>query len=121
MGKSVTQEIAYYCHKDTNYALTVVPKLGVNWMSRFQDCQSSILAMYTRFCNVKQPKGVVPEKVQPFYDALSTLLASNKYLPQNIHNMDKTGCAFGDVQRKKVLVHKDTGAKRAVAMQAKQL
>jgi hypothetical protein len=34
--------------------------------------------------------------------------------------MDKTGCAFGNMQRKKVLVHKDTGAKRAVAMQAKQ-
>jgi aerobic-type carbon monoxide dehydrogenase small subunit (CoxS/CutS family) len=32
--------------------------------------------------------------------------------------MDKTGCAIGNV--KKVLVHKDEGAKRAVALQAKQ-
>jgi hypothetical protein len=34
--------------------------------------------------------------------------------------MDKTGCAIGDVQRKKVLVHKEKGKKRAWALQAKQ-
>ena len=38
MVKSVAEEIAYYCHKDTNYdPLTVVLKLGINWMARFQD------------------------------------------------------------------------------------
>ena len=34
--------------------------------------------------------------------------------------MDETGCAIGNVQRKKVLVHKQSGNKRARAVQAKQ-
>jgi hypothetical protein len=78
MVKSVAEEIAYYCHKDTNYdPLTVVLKLGINWMARFQDRNPSILAMYTRSRNIKRLKGVVPEKVQPFYDALFCLLATS--------------------------------------------
>jgi transposase-like protein len=76
--------------------------------------------MYTRSRNIKRLEGVVSKKVQPFYDAISTLLATNKYLPQQIHNMDETGCAIGNMQRKKVLVHKDKGAKWAVALPAKQ-
>ena len=34
--------------------------------------------------------------------------------------MNKTGYAIGNMQRKKVPVHKDKGAKWAVALQAKQ-
>ena len=102
MVKSVAEEIAYYHYKDTNCDPSIiVPQLGVNWMSRFQDCNPSILAMYTRSCNIKRLEDVVPEKVQPFYDALSTLLATNKYLPWHIHNMDKTGCAIGNVSARR--------------------
>jgi hypothetical protein len=71
-------------------------------MARFQERHPSIMAMYTRSCNIKRLEGVVSEKVQPFYNALSTLLATNKYLLRHIFNMDETGCAIG-----KVLVHKD--------------
>ena len=77
--------------------------------------------MYTRSCNIKRRKRVIPKKVPPFYDALSTLLATNKYIPCNIFNKDKTGCAINDVQRKKVLVHKEKSKKRAQALQTKQL
>ena len=52
-------------------------------------------------------------KVQPFYDALSTLLATNKYLPSWTKQ-----CTIGDVQYKKVLQEK--GEKRTEALQAKQ-
>ena len=70
--------------------------------------------------NIKRRKGVEPEKAQPVYNALLTLLASSKYLPGNTFNMGKTSCTIGIVQRKKALVHKDKGPKRVVAMQAKQ-
>lgn len=43
----------------------------------------------------------------------------NKCLPANITNMDETGTAIGDVQRRKVLVYRGT-KKRPEGVQAKQ-
>jgi hypothetical protein len=46
MVRTIAEEIAHYRSKGADYdPLTVVPKLGINWMARFQERHPSIVGM----------------------------------------------------------------------------
>jgi hypothetical protein len=40
---------------------------------------ASFVSMYAWSCNIKRPKGVIPEKAQPFYNALLALIDHSMY------------------------------------------
>jgi hypothetical protein len=124
--KKMAEEMAYYRNKVPKYLERVhIPSFGKNWMEGFKMRNAGMKTMYTRARDVKRTEGTRPERVQPFYLALKELRRRHRHPALVTFNMDKTGFAIGNVQRRKGVIYRNpvsatTGGKRVHALQAKQ-
>jgi hypothetical protein len=93
--------------------------LGMPWCRKFYGRYPSIKTTYTRGRDRACIDGVHPDKVQPFYNVLEHLYRQHRYLPCDIFDMDKTGYAMGDIERRRCLTY--VGAEDARSTRGKGL
>jgi hypothetical protein len=78
--------------------------LGQNWVSKFKNRHPEVVKAWSISLDQSRYDGTRPELLRQWFIEYQAIMDKNRYLPENVYNMDETGISIGTSQRSQVLV-----------------
>lgn len=103
----LTKELAFEIRRSRTPPTTPdVPTepIGTNWLRRFRSRHPEIATISSRSLEASRFEGTSYDRINSFFDQLSSLYGTRPYDSDSIWNFDETGYALGTSQSIKVLV-----------------